>query len=390
MSHRAPIYMDHHATTPVDTAVFEQMVPYFTQKFGNAASVHHAFGDEAANAVDDARVQIANLLGATPRQVIFTSGATEANNIAIKGAMESAAGIMGANNPAHLIISAAEHKAVIDPAKWLRRRGFEVTVLEVDQFGMVSAESVADAIRESSTVLVSIMLANNEVGTINPIEAIGHECRTRGVMLHCDAAQGTACLPIDFAGWPVDLMSVSAHKAYGPKGIGALLVKRDVRRRIQPLFHGGGHEQSLRSGTLPVPLIVGFGAACDMAATLLVENAKQIGELRDRLWSGLQRRITGIHLNGHPTMRLFGNLNVSIDDVDGDRLLTLIHQVALSSGAACSTTDPEPSHVLKAMGCSDERAIASLRFGLGRCNTKDEVDFTISYLSDLVARSRDG
>ena len=387
MSERPAIYMDHHATTPVDPSAFDRMAPYFTDKFGNAASLQHEFGDDAANAVDIARVEIADLLGTTARQVIFTSGATEANNIAIKGAMESAAGVRNPDDPPHLIVSSAEHKAVIDPAKWLQRRGFDVTVLDVDRFGMVSSESVAAAIRES-TVLVSVMLANNEVGTINPIEDIGRECRSRGVMLHCDATQGTACLPIDFDGWPVDLMSVSAHKAYGPKGVGALLVKRDVRRKIQPLFHGGGHEQSLRSGTLPVPLIVGFGAACEVAATRMVEDANRIGALRDRLWDGLQERITGIHLNGHPTERLFGNLNVSFDDVDGDRLLTLIHDVALSSGAACSTADPEPSHVLRAMGCSDERAIASLRFGLGRCNTEDDVDFTVSYLSDIVARLR--
>ena len=382
---RPTIYMDHHATTPVDANVFEQMAPYFTEMYGNAASIHHAFGDDAADAVDVARTRIAAALGATEREVIFTSGATEANNLAIKGVMESAATIADQTTKPHLIVGLAEHKAIIDPAKWLKRRGFDVTFVEVDRYGMVAANAVADAIRDS-TVLVSVMLANNEVGTINPVVAIGGECRDRGVLYHCDATQGTACLPIDFDNWPVDLLSVSAHKAYGPKGIGALLVKREVRRQVRPLFHGGGHEQSLRSGTLPVPLIVGFGAACQLAVARRSSDEKRIRDLRDRLWSGLQQKIEGIHLNGHPTQRLFGNLNVSFDNVDGDRLMSLIHEIALSSGAACSTSDPEPSHVLKAMGCSDERAIASLRFGLGRGNSVEDVDFTIDYINQIVGQ----
>lgn len=385
---RPTIYMDHHATTPVDASVFETMAPYFTQMFGNAASSQHAFGDDAANAVDVARQQVATTLGATAKEVVFTSGATEANNLAIKGVMESAAA-MAAQDTAkpHLIVSEAEHKAVIDPAKWLKRRGFDVTFVKVDEYGMVSAESVAESIRDT-TVLVSVMLANNEVGTINPVEAIGRECHARDILFHCDATQGTACLPIDFANWPVDLLSVSAHKAYGPKGIGALLVKREIRRKVQPLFHGGGHEQSLRSGTLPVPLIVGFGAACELAMSQRDHDARRIGDLRDRLWEGLQHNIDGIQVNGHPTDRLFGNLNISFDNLDGDSLMTRIHDIALSSGAACSTTDPEPSHVLKAMGRSDDQAVASLRFGLGRSNSAEDIEFTIGYISEIVGQLR--
>jgi cysteine desulfurase len=288
----------------------------------------------------------------------------------------------------HLIINAAEHRSVLDPAKRLMRAGVDVTILPVDAFGAVDPQQVADAIR-NETVLVSVMTANNEVGTINPILEIGEICRSRGVLFHTDAAQSVGKTPTDLSETPIDLLTLTAHKLYGPKGVGALVVRRGAPRiPIAPLFDGGGHENHLRSGTLPVPLIVGFGQCCALAAAIIGSETASTGVLRDRLWNGLRGEIDGVRLNGHPTLRLPGNLNVSIEGVDGEALMASLKDIAVSSGSACSSADPEPSHVLRAMGLSDALTRASLRFGVGRFNTADEIDFAIGAVADSVRRLR--
>ena len=373
-----PIYLDHHATTPVDPRVLSAMLPFFTEKFGNAASINHAFGWAAAEAVETAREQVARLLRAPARSLVFTSGATESNNLALKG-------VLGRARGGHLITSAAEHRAVLDPAAKLRRQGHEVSILPVDRYGILAAPQVAAALRDD-TALVSVMLANNEVGTLNPVQEIGALCRARGVPFHCDAAQAAGKLPIDLDAWPIDLLSLSGHKLYAPKGIGVLYVRGDGPR-LEPLFDGGGHERRLRSGTLPVPLIVGLGAACELARQQMHDDATRIAALRDRLWAGLQR-IPGISLNGHPTERLAGNLNVSFDGVDGEALMMSLKEIAVSSGSACTSADPEPSHVLRAMGVGDALSRASLRFGIGRFNTEPQIDFAIEHVADAVQRVR--
>ncbi|MBT4866648.1 MAG: cysteine desulfurase [Planctomycetaceae bacterium] len=376
------VYLDNHATTRVDPRVVEAMRPYWTEKYGNAASVSHAYGEEAADAVETARAQIAELLNATPRNLIFTSGATEANNLAIKGVIQAV------GSSVHLIVNEAEHRAVLDPARKLKRLGCELTVLPVDKYGMVDPQSVAAAI-QPNTALVSVMFANNEVGTINPVAEIGEICHERGVLFHCDAAQAVGKLPVDLADLPIDLLSLTAHKMYGPMGVGALYVRGgDKRIPIEPLFDGGGHERRLRSGTLPVPLIVGFGEACKLAAEVMRDESKRVQQLRDRLWGGLSEAVEGVYLNGHPDLRLAGNLNVSFDGVDGDALMMGLRDIAVSSGSACTSADPQPSHVLRAMGVSDELTRASLRFGLGRFTTLEEIEFAVSYVADAIDRLR--
>ena len=377
-----PIYMDNHSTTRVDPRVVDVMLPYFTEKYGNAASVDHAFGTEAAEAVDMARTQIAELLRVDPRDLIFTSGATEANNLAIKGVMQAA----GAGR--HMVTVAAEHRAVLDPSRKLARNGFEITIVDVDRFGMVDPQRIADAI-QPKTALVSVMLANNEVGTINPIEAIGNICRERNVLLHTDAVQAVGKVPIDLSQLPVDLASLTAHKFYGPKGVGALYVRRgEPRIRIEPLIDGGGHERRLRSGTLPVPIIVGMGEACRLSESKLEDESQFVANLRDRLWAGLSESLDGLHLNGHSDHRLPGNLNVSFENVDGDALIAALPGLAVSSGSACTSADPQPSHVLTAMGVSESLTRASLRFGFGRFNTAEEVDTAIALVTKAVTQLR--
>lgn len=376
-----PIYLDNHATTRVDPRVLSAMLPYFTDKFGNAASINHVFGWEAAAAVKAARGQIAQLLNAQPESLIFTSGGTESNNLALKGLLARAP------HGSHLITNAAEHKAVLDPARKLQRQGYEVTILPVDCHGMVLPQQVVEALREN-TVLVSVMLANNEVGTLNPVREIGAICRERGVLFHCDAAQAVGKLPIDLENLPIDLLSVSGHKLYAPKGIGVLYVRRNGPRiALDALMDGGGHEGRLRSGTLAVPLIVALGVACELAGREMPDEALRIASLRDRLWAGLQQ-IPGAALNGHLTERLAGNLNVSFDGVDGEALMVGLKDIAVSSGSACTSADPEPSHVLRAMGISEARSRASLRFGLGRFNTAEEIDFASAYVAEVVGRLR--
>jgi cysteine desulfurase len=378
-----PIYLDNHATTRTDPRVLEVMLPYFTEIYGNAASVSHRFGWEAADAVDRAREQVAAAIGAEAREIVFTSGATESNNLAIKGAAQA---LRRKGN--HLVTAGAEHKAVLDTMKRLATEGWDLTIVGCDVTGRVSAESIEAAITDQ-TVLVSIMAANNEVGTLNPIGEIGRLCHERGVILHTDAAQAVGKVPLNVLSDEVDLLSISGHKVYGPKGIGALYVRRrEPQVRLRAQMDGGGHERGLRSGTLPVPLVVGLGAALELAVREQPDESRRLRDLRERLHSGIALRVPDIVLNGHLTERLPGNLNLSFAYVDGEALMMAMRDVAVSSGAACTAADPEPSHVLRAMGLDEEMARASLRFGLGRFTTAEEIDFTIGAVADAVDRLR--
>ena len=379
----SPVYLDNHATTRTDPRVVEAMIPYFTDLYGNSASVSHRFGWEAAEAVERARGQIAEAIGADAREIIFTSGATESNNLAIKGAARASR-----RRGNHLVTSVAEHKAVLDPIKRLAREGWEITIVPCDACGRISAEAVAAALTDR-TVLVSIMAANNEVGAINPIAEIGKLCHERGVLFHTDAAQAVGKIPLDVQSAGVDLLSLSAHKIYGPKGIGALYVRRrDPQVRLEPLIDGGGHERGLRSGTVAVPLVVGLGLAVELAVRERPEEAIRILAYRERLHEGIARRVPAIRLNGPPGDRLPGNLNLSFADVDGEALMMAMRDVAVSSGSACSSASPEPSHVLLAMGLDEDVARASLRFGLGRFTTAEEIDFAVEAVAAAVARLR--
>lgn len=380
---RRPVYLDNHATTRTDPRVVEAMLPYFTEHYGNAASVSHRFGWEAEEAAEKAREQIARAIGAEPREIVFTSGATESNNLAIKGLAQAAR-----RKGEHLVTANAEHKAVLDPVRALARQGWSVTVVDCDEHGRVSAEAVEGALTDR-TVLVSVMAANNEVGTLNPIGEISRLCHESGIVFHTDAAQAVGKVPVDVQGDGVDLLSLSAHKFYGPKGIGALYVRRrDPMVRLQPLLDGGGHERGMRSGTLAVPLIVGLGAAIELAMDELDDEARRQRELRDRLHAAIAARVPGIRLNGHPVDRLPGNLNLSFADVDGEALMMAMRDVAVSSGSACSAADPEPSHVLRAMGLDEDLARSSLRFGLGRFTTEEEVDFAAESVGSAVEKLR--
>lgn len=377
------IYMDHHATTPVDPRVLEAMLPYFSEKFGNAASVTHAYGWEAEAAVETARGQIAALIGAEPKDIIFTSGATEADNLALKGVVAALA-----DRGDHLITTVIEHKAVIDSARWLEGEGTRITWLPVGEDGLVDPESVREAITDR-TVLISVMAANNEVGTVQPIRAIGQIARERGVLFHTDAAQAAGRIPIDVDCDHIDLLSISAHKIYGPKGIGALYVRRrKPRARLKPLIDGGGHERGLRSGTLPVPLIVGLGEAMAIAAQEMKAESERVAALRDRLLHAIIENCPDVHVNGSMEHRLPNNLNLSFASVEGEGILMDMKDVALSSGSACSSAHIEPSYVLKAMGRTDESAQSSIRFGLGRSTTADEVDYVAGRIVEAVARLR--
>lgn len=383
MSLKLPIYMDHHATTPVAPEVFEAMRPYFLEHFGNAASRNHAFGWAAEGAVETARAEVARLIGCKPIEVVFTSGATESDNLALKGVAEAYR-----DKGRHLITSQVEHPAVLDACKRLEKDGYQVTYLPVDRHGMVDPAVVARAITPK-TVLVSIMLANNEVGTIQPLAEIGRVCKERGVLLHSDAVQGVGKIPVAVDALGVDLLSLTAHKLYGPKGVGALYVRMGQPRvRLVPQMDGGGHEKGRRSGTLNVPGIVGLGKACVLAGRVMADEAVRLSALRERLRAALFLRLDHIHLNGHPTERLPGNLNVSFDFVEGEALLMSLKEVAVSSGSACTTASLQASHVLRAMGLGDELAHASVRFGLGRGNTEEEVDYVSDRIVEEVARLR--
>lgn len=367
MAHR-PIYLDCHATTPVDPRVVEAMLPFFTDYFGNPASQTHAYGWEAETAVAQARQTIAAAIQATPEEIIFTSGATEANNLAIKGVAEAYF-----SQGRHIVTMQTEHRAVLDPCGYLESLGFEVTYLPVQSDGLIQIQQLEQAIR-ADTVLVSVMAANNEIGVLQPLSAIGELCRDRGVLFHTDAAQAIGKIPLDVEAMKIDLMSLTAHKVYGPKGVGALYGRRrQPRVRLAAQLHGGGQERNLRSGTLYTPQIVGFARAIELGLGEMVSEARRLTELRSLLLNTLQT-LPGVHLNGHPSQRLPGNLNLSFEGVDGQALLLGLRSlVAVSSGSACSTTDMRPSHVLKALGLPDELAYASLRFGLGRWTTATEI-----------------
>jgi cysteine desulfurase len=363
--------------------VLEAMLPYFTDHYGNAASRHHGFGRDAEHAVEEARAHIARLIGASPKEIIFTSGATESDNLAIKGVAS-----MYRNKGNHLITARTEHHAVLDCCRRLERQGFEVTYLPVDKFGQITAEQVADAMNER-TILVSVMAANNEIGTLQPIKRVGAVCKERGVFFHSDAVQAAGKLPLDVDELGVDLVSVTAHKMYGPKGVGALYVRgRNPRVRPEPLLDGGGHERGLRSGTLPVPSVVGFGKACELCLQEMAEEAPRLTKLRERLRQGIMEGLEHVFLNGHPTERLPGNLNLSVAYVEGEALMMSMKNIAVSSGSACTSASLEPSYVLKALGVPDDLAHSSIRFGLGRFNTEEEVNFTIQEVIAAVKHLR--
>jgi cysteine desulfurase len=383
MSIKLPIYLDNNATTRCDPRVVEAMLPYFTEHFGNAASRNHPFGWEAEEAVDRARDQVAKLIGASGKEIIFTSGATESDNLAIKGVAS-----MYRKKGDHIITQITEHKAVIDPCKRLEREGFKVTYLGVDKYGRVDPQHIADAMTDK-TILVSIMTANNEIGTVQPIAAIGKLCKLKGVLFHTDAVQGVGKIPMDVQAMGIDLLSLSGHKMYGPKGIGALYVrKKDPRVRLDAIIDGGGHERGMRSGTLPVQQIVGLGVACDLCREEMPAESKRLIGLREKLREGIMGQLSEVYLNGHPTERLPGNLNLSFAFVEGEGLMMGIKEIAVSSGSACTSASLEPSYVLKALGVGDELAHSSIRFGMGRFTTEDEVDYTMDSVVREVNRLR--
>jgi cysteine desulfurase len=382
---KKPVYMDNHATTRVDSRVLDAMLPYFTEKFGNAASRNHSFGWEAEEAVGRAKDQIAALIGAKSKEIIITSGATESDNLAIKGVVE-----FYKDKGNHIISCVTEHKAVLDSCRALERAGkATVTYLPVDKYGMVDPDAVRRAITDK-TVLITIMWANNEIGTIHPIEEIGKIAKEKGIIFHCDAVQAIGKVPVDVEKAGVDLASITAHKIYGPKGVGAIYVRsKGPRVRLTPQMDGGGHERGMRSGTLNVPGIVGLGAACEVAGMEMPEEARRLIQLRSQLQAGLFERLDEIYVNGHPTERLPGNLNVSFAYVEGESLLMGINDIAVSSGSACTSATLEPSYVIRALGIDDELAHSSIRFGLGRFNTLEEVDYVTDRVSKEVKRLRE-
>ncbi|MBT8495826.1 MAG: IscS subfamily cysteine desulfurase [Deltaproteobacteria bacterium] len=380
-----PIFMDNHSTTPVDPRVVEAMLPYFTKHCGNAASRNHSFGWAAEAAVDKAREQIASLIGAKAKEIVFTSGATESDNLAVKGAAS-----FYKKRGNHIITLETEHKAVIDSCKKLARDGYDVTFLKPQPDGLVTPQMIVDAMRDD-TILVSVMHGNNEIGVVQPIAEIGKAIKGRNpkCIFHCDAVQTVGKVPFDVNEMNVDLVAISAHKMYGPKGIGALWVRRKPRVRIDPIIDGGGHERGMRSGTLAVPNIVGFGKACELAEAEMADEAIKCARLRDRLQDGIASQLEEVHINGSIEHRLPGNLNISFAYVEGESLLMALNTVAVSSGSACTSASLEPSYVLRALGTSDELAHSSIRFGIGRFNTEEEVDYVIDLTVKAVKRLRE-
>lgn len=377
------IYMDHHATTPVDPRVLEAMLPYFTDIYGNAASIDHDFGYEAKQAVERARAQTAKVIGARSEEIVFTSGATESDNLALFGVMEHYA-----DKGDHLITCVTEHKAILDAAKHLEEQGKTVTYLPVDQYGLVDPDAVKKAIT-SKTVLISIMMANNEIGTIAPIREIGSVAHEHGVLFHTDAAQAVGHIPVDVQKMNIDLLSISAHKIYGPKGVGALYVRNSRPRvHLTPRFFGGGHERGLRSGTLNVPGIVGLGKALEIAGSIMRSEARRLEEMRDFIFAQLSTCIDGILLNGHPMLRLPHNLNISIAGIESKSLVMGLSDIALSTGSACTSFRVDPSHVLAALNVGEETIHSSIRIGLGRWNTNAEAQYLVDHLVEQVNRIR--
>ena len=380
---KTPVYMDYAATTPVDPRVLEKMLPFFRERFGNAASRNHSFGWEAEEAVKRARQQVASLINAGSREIIWTSGATESNNIAVKG---TAAILREKGN--HVITQVTEHKAVLDPCKYLEQQGFRVTYLPVDSGGVIDLEQLGRAMTED-TVLVSIMLANNEIGTIQPVGEIGRLCKERGVIFHTDATQAFGKLPIDVEAMGIDLLSCSAHKIYGPKGVGALYVRRkNPRVRCAPVLHGGGHERGMRSGTLNVPGIVGLGQAAELAREEMAAEAQRLASYRQRLWDRISSQLDQVTLNGHPERHLPNLLNVSFAYVEGEALMMGFNDIAVSSGSACTSASLEPSYVLKALGVGEDLAHSSIRFSFGRFTTEEEIDYAAERVVESVRKLR--
>jgi len=381
---KLPIYMDNHATTPLDPRVLEAMLPYFMEKFGNAASRNHSFGWAGEEGVETAREQIAKLVGATTKEIIFTSGATESDNLAIKGVAE-----MYREKGNHIITAVTEHKAVLDTCKRLEKNGYRVTYLPVQKDGLISLDELKSTITDK-TILVTIMYANNEIGVIQPVEEIGKLCRERGVIFHTDATQAVGKVPVDVNKQNIDLMSISGHKMYGPKGVGALYVRRkNPRVQLSAIIDGGGHERGMRSGTLNVPGIVGLGKACAIAQEDMAKESCKLAGLRNRLRDRIMNRLDETYINGSMEHRLPGNLNISFAYVEGESLLMGINDIAVSSGSACTSATLEPSYVLKALGAGDDLAHSSIRFGIGRFNTEAEVDYVADRVIETVERLRE-
>jgi cysteine desulfurase len=379
-----PIYMDNHATTRLDPRVLAAMMPYLTDVYGNAASRSHGFGWSADQAVETARAQVAKLIGASAREIVFTSGATESDNLAITGVVQALGG------RGHVVTQATEHNAVLDTCRWLEKQGCRVTILPVDAEGSMRLDDLRAAMDDEKPVLVTILAANNAIGTLQPIDAIGTLCRERGVLFHTDAAQAVGKIPLDVNRSSIDLLSISGHKIYGPKGVGALYIRRrNPRVTLAEQMHGGGHERGMRSGTLNVPGIVGLGAACEIAGAELEAEAARLTALRDRLQAKIEAGLDRVQVNGAKVRRLPGNLNMTFEHVDSETLMMGLKDVALSSGSACTSAKIEPSHVLRAIGLSGEQAHSSIRFGLGRFNTEEEVDYVAERLVDVVKKLRE-
>lgn len=382
---KTPVYLDYQSTTPVDPRVLDAMLPWFTEKFGNPHSTSHELGRESAEAVEEARAKIADLVNADPREIVFTSGATESNNLAIKGAARFE---RAHRNKRDKIVSVVtEHKCVIESVKAMEAEGFETVFLPVDENGLVDRAAL-DAAVDDRTLLVSVMAANNEIGVLQPVEDIGALSRERGAMFHTDAAQAVGKTPVDVEAMAIDLMSISGHKVYGPKGIGVLYMRRRPRARLEPLFSGGGQERTVRSGTVPTPLVVGLGEAAAVAKQDMAEEAVRLGGLRDRLWQGIQDRIPDVSLNGDAVARLPANLNIAFDGIKALDLVEAMPDLAVSTGSACTSAVVEPSYVLRALGLDDDRAGSSIRIGLGRFTAEAEVEFALDHLAEAVSRLR--
>lgn len=378
-----PIYLDNNSTTPLDPEVLDSMMPYLTKRFGNAASKSHKYGWETEEAVELSRKKIAQLINAEPKEIIFTSGATESNNLALKGVVERYA-----SKGNHIITSPTEHKAILDPCAYLEKLGIEVTYLKVDEYGAIDTEDLKKAIKDK-TVLVSLMFANNEIGTLNHVKEIGEICREHGVLFHTDGTQAVGKIPVDVDEMKIDLMSFSAHKIYGPKGIGALYIRsRKPRVSLIEQINGGGHEKGMRSGTLNVPGIVGFGKACEICSRVMEEETRKVLLLRDKMMNALLENIDYCYLNGHPENRIPNNLNLSFRFIDSETLMMEMKELAVSSGSACTLATLESSYVIKAIGKSEEFVRSSIRFGLGRFNTPEEIDFAIEKVIDAVQKLR--
>ena len=382
-SQNDPLYLDYQATTPTDPRVVDAMMPYWTNKFGNPHSRNHHFGWEAEDAVEKAREQMAELIGASPKEIIFTSGATESNNLAIKGIAR-----FYGDKKNHIITCVTEHKCVLEACRYLEQDGFDITYLHVKENGLIDLDELRSAITDK-TALVSIMAVNNEIGVIQPLKEIGAICREAGVFFHTDAAQAVGKIPLDVNEMNIDLMSVSGHKFYGPMGIGVLFVRRKPRVRLVPIIHGGGQERGMRSGTLPTPLVVGFGVACAIASKEMSAEAERLHGLRQRMLDGLQARLSEIYVNGDLENRIPGNLNISFAYVEGEGLMMGIKELAVSSGSACTSASLEPSYVLRALGVEEEMAHTSLRLGIGRFTTTEEIDYAVERIADEVTRLRE-